>query len=137
MPNRPPRPCAQPGCPKLSDSGRCPEHARKPWTRSRPRRMPGGNGWAWQRTRARIAERDGYRCVYCGGPFEVIDHVVPIAAGGSDHDSNLVACCKACNERKRREEARRGRGVENLEPFEPGNRWPTTARAVAKNMRGA
>jgi 5-methylcytosine-specific restriction enzyme A len=137
MPSRPPRPCAQPGCPKLSDSGRCPEHARKPWTRARPRRMPGGNGWAWQRTRARIAERDGYRCVYCGGPFEVIDHVIPISQGGSDADSNLRASCKACNERKRREEARRGRGVENLEPFGPGNRWPTNARAVAKNMRGA
>jgi 5-methylcytosine-specific restriction endonuclease McrA len=98
--------------------------------------MPGGNGWAWQRTRARILARDGNACRYCGARAEVVDHVVAIAAGGSDHDSNLVACCRACNERKRRDEARRGRGVKNLEPFGPRNRWPTTARAVAKLARG-
>lgn len=43
----------------------------------------GGNGWTWQRTRQAVLERDGHRCVACGVRFEV-DHVVPLAAGGSN-----------------------------------------------------
>ena len=80
----------------------CPVHKPKPWTGGH--RHPGGR--AWQRTRQRIFERDGYRCRYCGGPAEVVDHIVAIAHGGTDDDSNLVACCRDCNERKRKLEAR-------------------------------
>lgn len=106
MPTRAPSPCTTPGCGALQPCG---EHTRPPWTRSRPRRQPAGNGWAWSRTRQRILERDGHRCRYCGEPATVVDHVINITAGGSDDDSNLVACCGACNEGKRRGEARRGR----------------------------
>lgn len=42
----------------------------------------------------------GYECVWCGGPFECVDHVVASAIGGSDELSNLVPACRDCNSRK-------------------------------------
>jgi 5-methylcytosine-specific restriction endonuclease McrA len=43
----------------------------------------------------------GYRCVYCGGPFESIDHDIPLCRGGPHALSNLVPSCTSCNSRKR------------------------------------
>jgi 5-methylcytosine-specific restriction endonuclease McrA len=108
VPTRPLQPCAEPGCPALVPRGRCARHQRlqrPPWaaTRSAPLRQ---RGRALQTTRARIFARDGYRCAYCGAPAEVVDHVVALAHGGTETDANRVACCRACNERKRRLEAR-------------------------------
>jgi 5-methylcytosine-specific restriction endonuclease McrA len=44
-------------------------------------------------------------CHYCGGVFPprdlTMDHRVPLARGGRSVKSNLVACCKDCNSRKR------------------------------------
>ena len=99
--------CPEPGCAALTSGGRCPAHKPKPWARD----YPHAGGRAWQRTRVRIFLRDNYRCVYCGGVAEVVDHVLCRAHGGSDDDSNLAACCKACNEQKRQQEARGGRGL--------------------------
>ncbi len=53
--------------------------------------------------------RDNRTCVYCGAPATKRDHVKPIAEDGSDDESNLVASCRACNERKRIEESNHGR----------------------------
>ena len=54
-----------------------------------------------KRLRYEILKRDNNTCRYCGGraPDVVltIDHVVPIALGGSDEPGNLVAACKDCN----------------------------------------
>ena len=45
-----------------------------------------------------VYRRDGWACVYCGSTELLsIDHVVPQAAGGSNHYSNLVTCCLPCN----------------------------------------
>lgn len=65
----------------------------------------------WKRTRNRILERDGGRCHVCGqlGADEV-DHVVPVAEGGTDADQNLAAIHPhPCHTRKTQEEAARGR----------------------------
>jgi len=98
-------PCGISGCPRLSVmDGRCEGHKRAPWQRTGA--YP--KGWAWERTRQRIIKRDGC-CVYCGGPAEVVDHVIPRARGGSDDDANLRACCTRCNQRKAHEESRAGR----------------------------
>jgi 5-methylcytosine-specific restriction endonuclease McrA len=55
-------------------------------------------------TRTRIMERDGFRCRRCGaGPQDerlVIDHVVPVARGGSANDDNLQTLCEDCNQGK-------------------------------------
>lgn len=60
--------------------------------------------------RRQILERDGYRCLYCGsqaGPFDV-DHIVPVASGGSDHPENLACACAPCN---------RSKGAKSLEEW--------------------
>ncbi len=36
-------------------------------------------------------------CVYCGDPSEHMDHVIPLARGGTHEIDNLVPACKACN----------------------------------------
>ncbi|MGE5595532.1 MAG: HNH endonuclease [Hyphomicrobiales bacterium] len=79
---------------------------------SRLRRLPrdrrntaarGGSGWAWQRTRREVVERDGHRCVACGTTgvrFEV-DHIVPLACGGSNEPQNLRTLCVTCHRNRR------------------------------------
>lgn len=42
----------------------------------------------------------GNRCYICGGPFEHIDHVKPLAAGGPHLLSNLRPACRRCNSKK-------------------------------------
>ncbi|AHH94895.1 HNH endonuclease [Kutzneria viridogrisea] len=51
-------------------------------------------------TRAGLMHRDRYRCAYCGGRAETIDHVVPRSRGGPHTWQNCVACCAKCNHRK-------------------------------------
>lgn len=54
-----------------------------------------------KRTRYEVLRRDGNRCRYCGGQAPdvtlTVDHVVPVALGGSDDPGNLVAACRDCN----------------------------------------
>jgi HNH endonuclease len=58
--------------------------------------------------RRRIAAEAQYRCGYCqtqevvsGIPLTV-EHLIPRAEGGSDHDGNLWLSCRLCNEKKGR-----------------------------------
>lgn len=52
-----------------------------------------------KRTRFEVLRRDNYTCRYCRSTEGelTVDHVVPIALGGSDDPSNLVAACRDCN----------------------------------------
>ncbi|MFI6319741.1 HNH endonuclease [Nonomuraea sp. NPDC050556] len=36
-------------------------------------------------------------CAYCASPAEVIDHVDPLAVGGSHTAANVVPACSSCN----------------------------------------
>lgn len=36
------------------------------------------------------------RCAYCGGPYEVIDHVLPLREGGVTWRGNVVPACFVC-----------------------------------------
>ena len=53
--------------------------------------------------RFRILARDGFRCRYCGRPGSTpgvvlhVDHVVPVAAGGTSGEDNLRTACEECN----------------------------------------
>jgi hypothetical protein len=57
-----------------------------------------------KRLRYEVMRRDGHACYYCGRkPPEVkltVDHVVPVALGGTDEPSNLVSACGDCNSGK-------------------------------------
>jgi hypothetical protein len=54
-----------------------------------------------KRTRYEVLRRDNHTCRYCGGSAPdvvlTVDHVTPIALGGTDDPGNLVAACKDCN----------------------------------------
>jgi hypothetical protein len=51
--------------------------------------------------RRQVYARDGFRCVYCGRGGRslrlTIDHVYPVALGGTNDIANLVTACRACN----------------------------------------
>lgn len=69
--------------------------------------------------RARIYARDNYICSYCrrnmhqDARARCIDHVIPLACGGTHFDFNLTTSCKQCNSKK---------GAKN--PDEIGFPWP-------------
>jgi len=52
------------------------------------------------RARYEVLRHCEFACFYCGEqpPAKlVIDHVVPVAKGGTDDEWNLVAACQPCN----------------------------------------
>lgn len=55
-------------------------------------------------TNARLFQRDGDLCLYCGEAFPrallTRDHVIPLSRGGLDRWENVVTACRACNHRK-------------------------------------
>lgn len=54
-------------------------------------------------TAGQIADRWamwGDACYICGKPAEATDHVIPLAAGGSNWPANLRPICNLCNSRK-------------------------------------
>lgn len=68
-----------------------------------PKRKPIG-----ARLRAMVLERDGFKCVRCGADASSeradgttmtlhVDHIVPVAAGGTNCESNLRTLCATCN----------------------------------------
>jgi hypothetical protein len=67
-----------------------------------------------KRTRFRIFARDGFKCRYCGKSSAhvvlVVDHVIPVAEGGTDDDENLITACEPCNQ---------GKAAKRLEQFMP------------------
>jgi len=48
-----------------------------------------------------IYKRDNYKCVYCGSSKDLTwDHIVPECRGGKTSWTNLVTCCRKCNNDK-------------------------------------
>lgn len=39
-------------------------------------------------------------CIYCGGPYEHVDHVISRRLGGTDKVQNLMPSCAPCNQEK-------------------------------------
>ena len=62
--------------------------------------------------RRRIFAKTKGRCAYCGtdlhGEKWTVDHIVPLANGGTNDECNMFAACKSCNHRK---------GTSSLESF--------------------
>ncbi|MFG1794224.1 HNH endonuclease [Nocardia sp. NPDC049149] len=54
-----------------------------------------------KRVRYEVLRRDGHACRYCGSAAPdvvlTVDHVVPVALGGSNDPSNLATACQPCN----------------------------------------
>ena len=63
------------------------------------RRLNGGPDK--RRRRAAVIARDGEFCAMCGTRRNLtLDHVVPLALGGSNRISNLQLLCLRCNQLK-------------------------------------
>lgn len=64
----------------------------------------------WAATRKRIFLRDKYTCQVCRVVTIDLecDHIVNLAAGGSEGDSNLQAICVPCHKLKTAKESRGG-----------------------------
>ncbi len=57
----------------------------------------------WEQTKKHFREHWGIDtdcCAYCGGPYEALDHFVPIVSGGGTIAGNCVPACKRCNSSK-------------------------------------
>ncbi len=52
-----------------------------------------------------VFQRNQYQCQSCGKTYKetqlTIDHIIPLARGGSNDISNLHTLCLTCNQRKR------------------------------------
>jgi 5-methylcytosine-specific restriction endonuclease McrA len=85
-------------CGRRSPLARCPRHP----LRSRPR------GNSFEPLRQAILLRDAYTCQIripgvCTRVATVVDHIVELAAGGSDDPINLRGACAPCNHARQRE----------------------------------
>lgn len=93
-------------CGKPSPDSYCSEHRPKPWATSRRAERVGISGGRWQALRDQVVTRDRGCCYLCGrlveGPFE-IDHLVPVAAGGTNDLRYLATAHPDCHARRHRE----------------------------------
>lgn len=66
---------------------------------------------AWKRTRTRLIKTREHACHWCQVPLRAdakkgtpqaieLDHLIAVAAGGTDSDDNLVLSCPRCNRSK-------------------------------------
>lgn len=61
----------------------------------------------------RILYQHNFNCHFCNAPFETIEHVVSLGAGGGTTAQNCVPCCDPCNQKRSRCE----QIVRNLIPY--------------------
>jgi 5-methylcytosine-specific restriction endonuclease McrA len=83
-----------------------------------------------QQVRARFAQFD-HCCAYCGAGGELhIEHVVPIAKGGTHAMGNIVPACKRCNYSKTAHEVE---SWYKSQPFFSELRWRKICRVLGWN----
>ena len=89
-----------------------------------------------KRTRYEVLRRDNHTCRYCGAAAPdvklTVDHVVPVALGGSNDPTNLVAACRDCNAGKSSTSPDE-RAVANV--AEDAARWAAAKQAALDAMR--
>jgi 5-methylcytosine-specific restriction protein A len=86
---------------------------------ARPSAAKRGYDRNWKRIRIQVLIRDNYTCQDCGdvvdGKDAHVDHVIPLAAGGTNELSNLKTRCIRCHSKKTAKEdggfGNRGRGA--------------------------
>jgi len=97
-----------------------------------------GRNWCHPTTRLALYLRDGLACVWCEAGIEdgvelSLDHLVPVARGGTNQTSNLLTACRSCNSR---------RGHKSVPAFaaylvEQGLVQDTDAAAIERHVRNA
>ena len=86
---------------KKSDFKICPYCGNQLSTRTGRQPIP-------RQLRHQVFQRDGYRCRECGASKDEtsleIDHIVPVAKGGTNDIDNLQTLCRECNRMKHTDE---------------------------------
>jgi 5-methylcytosine-specific restriction protein A len=85
--------------------------ARTPMLQAKAGTVERQRGRAWMATRQRVAQRHAYRCAKCGAVWvsnrDHIDHIVELADGGTNDDSNLQPLCDVpCHKAKTEAQAK-------------------------------
>ena len=61
--------------------------------------MTGGE--AKRMWRQSVKDKWNNKCAYCESTENLtLDHIIPQCKGGTDHITNVVCCCKSCNNSK-------------------------------------
>lgn len=91
--------------------------------------------WIRKEKRLAVYLRDEFRCAYCGhelhhqDPADVtLDHVVPLARGGTNEASNLVCACRSCNS------ARQDKPVREYAPYSVAWIRRVTRRSLKRHL---
>jgi 5-methylcytosine-specific restriction protein A len=113
MPKSAPRPCGVNGCRTLVHDGgsRCAAHPRESWTKVKPvKRITGRR---LQAMRAALFTRAPL-CAECQRQNRIAlatqrDHIIPLAEGGLDDETNEQGLCDECHDAKSKREASTGR----------------------------
>src|SRR5690625_569564 len=92
--------------PAVRGSNYCAEHARvakqahrSAYDARRPKTAARGYDARWRKIRL-MQLRAEPLCVSCGGAATEVDHITPLAAGGTHAFSNLQSMCKSCHSSK-------------------------------------
>lgn len=125
MPKQAKRPCKQPGCPNVTSGRYCSDHTTQVHTydQHRPSAAKRGYGYRWRKLRRMVLARSPL----CADPFEThtgravqatdVDHIIPLAQGGTNAMDNLQSLCHSCHSRKTVEmDGGLGRGIKSLQP---------------------
>lgn len=76
-----------------------------------------------KKLRFEVFKRDSFTCQYCGrkAPDVVleVDHIKPVAQGGTNTILNLITSCRECN---------RGKGKKNCQRIRPWKRNATSLK---------
>jgi 5-methylcytosine-specific restriction protein A len=102
MPTRAMRICSQPGCCVLTHEARCSQHRRAGWATSRGKsREQRGYGYQHRKLREQVAAEEP-ACICCGSadPIWHLDHITPLAHGGTTERTNVQRLCLRCSKAK-------------------------------------
>ncbi|MCG2572416.1 HNH endonuclease [Acinetobacter sp. ME22] len=68
----------------------------------------GRGGRPWRRLKGKIHLRDEWACQCCGRVTTELelDHIINVAQGGTDDESNLQSLCVECHKKKTQKESR-------------------------------
>lgn len=105
MPYKPKKPCAYPGCPRLTQDRYCEDHAKlEARSYERYQRNPETTkryGAAWRKIRKQFIEANPF-CEICRRegrvtPAQIVHHIISIQEGGANDEENLMSLCSSCH----------------------------------------
>lgn len=96
--------CAEPGCAELCAGTYCEQHARPERKRAPDNRAGStarGYGYEWQKIRAAFLKAYPWcMAAGCTKPATDVDHVKPLAKGGTSDWENLASYCHSHHSKK-------------------------------------